>query len=98
MNNETEQQWHNLVNPEILRTNLKMASTYIAAYEILRNSIVGRIRVFFSDWEGREWKPGDEYENEVLSRKKSPIYPSISWLRRLSTFFALSFKSLYSAC
>jgi hypothetical protein len=82
MSKEVKKQWENFLTPEILRSNLLVASLYISAFEILKNSIVERIRNFF--WKGFDEK-GDiidpEYEVSVLTKNKSPVYASLQWLK-----------------
>jgi hypothetical protein len=54
---------------------------FITVFEILKNSIVDRIRDFYSiAWseDGNAISP--EYASNVLSRKKSAVYASLSWL------------------
>lgn len=55
---------------------------YITTFEILKNSIVDRIRDFYLiEWsvEGNTVSP--EYADKVLSRNKNSVYASLSWLR-----------------
>jgi len=84
MNEEASKQWNNLLDPEILSTNLKTASIYIAAYEILKDSIIGRLTDFFSVWSDDGcFKPTQDYKTYVLSRNKSPLYASLDWFREM---------------
>ena len=39
--------WESLLNPDVLRSNLIMAALYIAAFEVLKSTIVKRIRDFY---------------------------------------------------
>lgn len=58
-----------------------MATMFITTFEILKNSIVDRIRDFYSiGWaeDGETISP--EYKEKVLSRDKSPVYASLNWL------------------
>jgi hypothetical protein len=81
MKETTRLAWERFLNPDILRQNLILASLYIAYYEILKDSIIGRLKDFFA----REWtKEGpmesETYNVKVLTRNKSSIYASLSWL------------------
>jgi hypothetical protein len=81
MKETTRLAWERFLNPDILRQNLILASLYIAYYEILKDSIIGRLKDFFA----REWtKEGpmesETYKVKVLTRNKSSIYASLSWL------------------
>lgn len=79
--NSTRDKWEAFLDPDVLRGKLISASIYIAAYEMLKESIVGRIRDFYSTGfteSGPTIPP--EYERDVLSRNRSPLYASLMWL------------------
>lgn len=81
---EVGRHWEEFLNPEIVRPRLIAASIYIAAFEALLDSVVGRIRDFFSngfDESGDIVDP--KYKAKVLSRKTSPVYASLDWLREM---------------
>jgi len=70
-----------LIFGQTLRPNLILASIYIAAFEILKDSIIERLRDFHVsgfDENGDIVMP--EY-NDVLAKDKSPIYASLKWLK-----------------
>jgi hypothetical protein len=46
--NSARDKWEAFLDPDVLRGKLISASIYIAAYEMLKESIVGRIRNFYS--------------------------------------------------
>jgi len=76
-----EKSWERFLDPDVLRPSLFMATMFITTFEILKNSIVDRIRDFYSN----EFSPvgntiSPEYSTEVLSRNKSPVYASLNWL------------------
>src|SRR5260221_3362925 len=82
MNNDAQKSWENLLDPKVLRPNLIMASIYIAAFEILKNSIIDRIKDFYMvgfDQTGPHFDP--KYQFEVLARNSSPVYASLDWLK-----------------
>lgn len=79
---DNSEKWENLLNPEILKDRLINISIYITIYEMLKDSIINRIKDFyimplidFRDLEGEE-----QYKLEVLSKNKNYLYASISWL------------------
>lgn len=78
------QSWEEFLNPEVTRPRLIAASIYIAGFEALKDSIVGRIRSFF--WTGFD-ESGDkidpEYQTAVLARNRSPVYASLEWLKEM---------------
>lgn len=47
MNDDTKIAWERYLNPEILRTNLIVASLFITAFEMLKDSIIGQVKYFF---------------------------------------------------
>lgn len=74
--------WEEFLTPGVLRTKLIGASLYLAAFEMLKNSIIGRIRDFYTDGFNQEGLTVDpKYRDEVLSRSTSRLYASLSWLR-----------------
>lgn len=80
--NQHEELWERFLDPEVVKPSLFMATMYITTFEILKNSIVDRIRDFYLiGWskEGNTVSP--KYADEVLSRNKSPVYASLNWLR-----------------
>jgi hypothetical protein len=93
MDKSVGDQWKRFLTPEILRSNLIIASVYISAYEILKDSIIERIRDFY--WTGWNSGTGDiidpSYESEVLSKNRSPLYASLQWLKEAD---AISDKDL----
>lgn len=79
--NKVLEDWERFLTPSILRSKMIIASVYIAAFEILKNSIVERLRDFFSmGWEEGEDIIDPKYQSEVLSRNRSPVYASLQWL------------------
>lgn len=83
MNEDTQQSWEKYLNPEVLRANLIEASIYITAFEMLKETIVERIRDFyFIGFDDTGIKTDPKYYSEVLSENKSPIYASLHWLKQ----------------
>lgn len=77
--------WAKFVNPEVLRGNLIAASMFLAAYEILRASVIDRIRSFFcSRFRDGKWVPDDDYRTKCLALDKSPLRASLLWLKQMS--------------
>jgi hypothetical protein len=79
---DTRESWLKFLNPDSLRSNLISASLYLAAYEILRSSVIDQIRSFFTfGWSADEGDKVDpRYEAEVVSLAKSPLRASALWL------------------
>ena len=79
---KAQESWERFLNPELLRPNLMVLSIYIATFEILKDSIIGRIRDFY--WVGFDEKNetiDPRYQSEVLAKNKSAVYASLQWLK-----------------
>ena len=76
-----EERWERFLDPDVVRPSLFMATMFITTFEILKNSIVDRIRDFYSiGWSEVGVTLSPEYKAKVLSRDKSPVYASLNWL------------------
>jgi hypothetical protein len=77
----TTEKWEQLLTPAVMQERLISASLYVTAFELLKESIVGRLRSFYMVGFDIEGDIIDEkYETSVLSRNKSPLYASLDWL------------------
>lgn len=77
-----EKQWEDLLTPAVLQERLVTASLYITAYEMLKESIMGRLKDFYCigfTSDGLTTSPA--YERKVLALNKSALYASLSWLK-----------------
>jgi len=73
--------WEQLLTPAIMQEKLISASLYVTGFELLKDSIIGRIRTFYMDDFDMIGDSVDEkYEATVLSRNKSVLYASLDWL------------------
>lgn len=80
MSSPTEQ-WEQLLTPAVMQEKLISASLYVTAFELLKESIIGRIRSFYMvgfDADGDVIE--EKYETVVLSRNKNPLLASLDWL------------------
>lgn len=85
MDEKVRQSWERFLNPDVLRPHLIVTSVYIFAYEILKDSIIGRIRDFFCNGFNEKGDIIDpKYQTEVLSLNKSPAYASLEWLKGMN--------------
>jgi hypothetical protein len=85
MDTKVQQTWEDFLNPDVVRPVLISTSIYIAGFEALKDSIIGRIRDFFCcgfDKSGDKIDP--RYQSEVLSRSRSPVYASLDWLKEMN--------------
>lgn len=79
---DAHDKWEEFLAPEVLQQRLISASLFITAYEVLKESIIGRIRDFFLvgfDASGLTYS--DKYKNDVLARHRHPLHASLDWLR-----------------
>lgn len=75
-------QWERFLDPEVVRPSLFLATMFITAFEILKDSIVEDVRGFYTNgFDENGPTVGDEYKSKVLSKNKSPLYASLQWLR-----------------
>ena len=81
---KTQQSWERFLNPTILRSNLIIGSLYIAAFEMLKSSIIERIRDFYTTGFNQSGLTiSEKYKTEVLSLNSSPLYASLQWLQNM---------------
>lgn len=75
------EQWEKLLTPAVMQERLVSASLYVTAFELLKESIVGRLRSFYVVGFDQTGVDIDEsYETAILARNKSPLYASLDWL------------------
>lgn len=76
-----EDRWERSLDPDVVRPSLFMATMFITTFEILKKSIVDRIRDFYSiGWSEEGSTVSPTYEAKVLQRNKSVVYASLNWL------------------
>ncbi len=76
--------WDDFLNPEVMRPKLISAAIYIAVFEILKDTIITRIRDFYCsgfDEHGDVIDP--RYQQDVLGRNRSPVHASLDWLKEM---------------
>jgi hypothetical protein len=80
--NTTADRWERFLDPDVVRPSLFMATMFITTFEILKDSVVDRIRDFYTNgWDQTGPIVGPQYQSEVMSRNKSALYASLSWLQ-----------------
>lgn len=73
--------WEQFLSPEITRERLVSASLFITAFELLKDSIVRKLRDFYSiGFDPSAATVNPDYQRRVLNRNKSVLYASLSWL------------------
>jgi len=79
--NTTADRWERSLDPDVVRPSLFLATMFITTFEILKHSVVDRIRDFYSiGWSEGGSTDAPKYQCEVASRKKSLLYASLEWL------------------
>lgn len=69
------------LNPESLKSNLIIASLYLASYELLKASAIDNIAGFFStDYIDGQLTPNQQYRDEIKKRNKDLLKSSLAWL------------------
>ncbi len=77
----TDPIWGEVLDPKILRPRLISASVYLAAYEMLKQSIIGRLEAFFTfSFDANGPVIDASYKEKVLSHHRKPLEASILWL------------------
>ena len=80
MSSATEQ-WEQLLTPAVMQKKLISASLYVTAFELLKESIIGRIRSFYMvGFDADGYVIDEKYDTAVLSRNKNPLLASLDWL------------------
>ncbi len=75
-----DEKWEEVLNPDVLRPRMAQAALFIVGFELLKDTVVDRIRRFF--WRGfnENGEIIDPEYDTVLSKNKSPVYASLDWL------------------
>jgi len=82
MERNVKETWGDFLNPDVMRPCLVSAAIYIAAFESLKDSIIGQIRSFFwTGFDGKQDIIAPRYQTDVLSRNRSPLHASLEWLQ-----------------
>ena len=80
--NATHDRWERFLDPDVVRPSLFLATMFITTFEVLKDSVVDRIRSFYTNGLDENGPViGPEYQIEVASRNKSLIYASLGWLQ-----------------
>lgn len=80
--NTTAEHWERFLDPDHVRPSLFLATMFITTFEILKNSVVDRIRTFYADgFDENGPILGSDYQRDVATRNKSILYASLEWLQ-----------------
>lgn len=87
--------WAKFLNPDALKQNLIIGGLYLAAFELLKQSLIGRPRDFF--WNGiRDGEDyiSPEYETKVLALHKHRYTASALWWQTMGAIDAADLDKL----
>lgn len=84
MDKKIKASWERVLHPETLKTNIITASIFSMAFEMLKKSIIEKIKDFFTNGFDENGEiVSQEYKEKVLSINKSPLYASLKWLQSM---------------
>lgn len=84
MSDDIWKSWYRFLKPENLKANLIILSLFITSYEILKDSIIARIRNFYTNgFNEKGWIVDKEYQTKVKSLNKNLLYASLEWLKNM---------------
>lgn len=76
------EKWLNIMDPKQLKGRLISAALFSMAFEMLKQSVIGRVKSLYIDgFDENGETVSKEYTNDVLSLSKSPFHASIAFLR-----------------
>lgn len=73
--------WLKFLNPQSLRSNLILASMYLAAWETFEHAVLGYIESFYLNGFDENGFTDSGGYRETLARDKSPFRASMLWLQ-----------------
>ena len=79
-----QQSWTKFLTPAVLRHNLILCSLYLAAYELLKISVIDHLKNFFSDWSQDGTRQlGQDYRKHVsVLNPKDSFHASCLWFKQ----------------
>ncbi len=67
--------------PAKVRATLTECGLFLAAWEMLKQSVIDKLRTFYSfDFKEGKFVPGQEYQTEVVDLRKQILDASLQWL------------------
>lgn len=81
---KVEAVWLKLTTPEVLSSNLIRAALFLVAWELLKGSLIDRLRRFFAtEFRDGVWQVSDAYKAEVLALDKDKLTASSLWFKNM---------------
>ncbi|KRU21684.1 hypothetical protein ACPESL_11990 [Psychrobacter pocilloporae] len=82
MDEKVKASWERVLHPRTLKKNIITASIFSMGFEMLKNSIVEKIKGFFTNgFDKNGMIVSAEYKEKVLVLNRSRLYASLTWLR-----------------
>ena len=82
MDEKVKASWERVLHPTMLKKNIITASIFSMGFEMLKNSIVEKIKGFFTNgFDENGMIVSAEYKEKVLVLNRSRLYASLTWLR-----------------
>jgi len=86
--NANKKSWEKFLNPESLRSNIKLISLFICIFEMFKDGMVDKPKMLFANMESFDVEQGkivyevsDGYKKEVLSRSKYLDEATLLWFK-----------------
>lgn len=77
------------LDPDALQKRLRLAGCYLAAFEVMKRTVVDHLLGFFADdYRDREPLPSDDYREHVLSLDRRAFVASTLWYERMGILSA----------
>lgn len=86
--NDNQKSWEKFLNPDSLRSNIKLISLFICIFEMFKDGMVEKPKMLFANMESFDVEQGkivygisDGYKKEVLSKSKHTDEATLLWLK-----------------
>ncbi len=85
MDEKNKASWERALHPDTLKENIITASIFSMAFEMLKSSIIEKIKGFFiNGFDENGIIVSLEYKEKVLSLNRSSLYASLKWLQNIN--------------
>lgn len=88
MKNDNQKSWEKFLNPESLRSNIKVISLFICIFEMFKDAVIEKPKMLFANIESFDVDQGkivyevsDGYKKEVLSKSKYTDEATLLWFK-----------------
>lgn len=93
MDDSVNASWERFLNPETLKNNLILGSIYITSFEMLKDSVITKLKDFFIDGiDENGFIYSERYKTKVLTLHKNPLQASLIWLQNMEAIDSKDIK------